>query len=183
MGIFFKNCFLKPGQDCRILLIVPVLRRLQRLMIGSGRGLSRWIRYKLNMIPKMVRRQTKFTTQVRLEISIRFGGDYGFWFFLLTVLSFFMLVKMILFSTKYIFGIGILPQYKMLSDTELKGIITKSNRVYIAGLPGSGKSELFNRPFKDGVIPNFEMGINDHDSNQHKLRTFRRALRISLIRK
>ena len=98
-----------------------------------------------------------------------FGGEYGFWFFLLTVLSFFMLVKMILFSTKYIFGIGILPQYKMLSDTELKGIITKSNRVYIAGLPGSGKSELFNRPFEDGVIPNFEMGINDHESNQHKL--------------
>ena len=98
-----------------------------------------------------------------------FGGDYGFWFFLLTVLSFFMLVKMIQFSTKYIFGIGILPQYKMLSDTELKGIITKSNRVYIAGLPGSGKSELFKRPFEDSVIANFEMGINDHESNQLKL--------------
>ncbi len=98
-----------------------------------------------------------------------FGGEYGFWFLLLTVLSFFMLLKMIQFSTKYIFGIGILPQYKMLSDTELKGIITKSNRVYIAGLPGSGKSELFNRPFEDAVIPNFEMGINDHESNQHKL--------------
>ena len=98
-----------------------------------------------------------------------FGGDYGFWFFLLTALSFFLLVKMILFSTKYIFGIGIIPQYKMLSDTELKGIIAKSNRVYIAGLPGSGKSELFNQPFQDGIIPNFEMGINDHESNQQKL--------------
>ena len=60
-----------------------------------------------------------------------FGGDYGFWFFLLTILSFFMLVKMIQFSTKYIFRIGILPQYKMLSDNELTDIITKSDWVYM----------------------------------------------------
>ena len=106
-----------------------------------------------------------------------FGGDYGFWFLLLTVLSFLMLVKMILFSTKYIFGIGILPQYKMLSDNEFKGIMTKSNRVYIAGLPGSGKSELYNRPFEDDVIPNFEMGINDHESNQHKLHVIQARLK------
>src|SRR4030095_14161017 len=88
-----------------------------------------------------------------------------------------MRVKMNLFYTKYIFGVAMQPQYKTLGDNELKTIMTKSNRVYITGLPRSGKSGLFDRPFEDGVMANFEMGINDHESNQRKLQAIQARIK------
>lgn len=98
-----------------------------------------------------------------------FDGEYGFWFFLLTVLSVYMLARLICFTSKYIFGIGIIPVYNSLSPTDLITKINKASRIFITGLPGSEKNKLLDKSCKDFCIRNFEMGLNDHESNQKRL--------------
>jgi len=98
-----------------------------------------------------------------------FAGSYGFWFILLAVLSIFMLARLICFCTKYIFGIGIIPEYQQPDKIGLNQRITQSKRVFITGLPGSEKCKVVEVDPQTHVIRCFEMGINDHAFNQKKL--------------
>ena len=95
-----------------------------------------------------------------------FRGEYGFWFILFTGSAIFILARLICFSSKYIFGIGIIPEVQPLNSDAIVTKIKNSKRIFITGLPGSGKSKLDD---EDYFIRCFEMGINDHAYNQKKL--------------
>lgn len=102
-----------------------------------------------------------------------FGGKYGPWMFLLVILSIFLIDRVIRFCAKYIFGIGLIPEFKQPSLDDLKTRLAKPCHLYITGLPGSKKYDL--KPLSAiSFLPLFEQGINNHTYNQQKLAHIRK---------
>ena len=97
-----------------------------------------------------------------------FGGSYGRWTFLVFILSLFLIYRVIRFCAKYIFGIGLMPEFKQPSLEDLKLRLAHRCHLYIAGLPGSKKYDL-EQGSAISFVPLFDQGLNDHTYNQWKL--------------
>ncbi|SHG69394.1 hypothetical protein SAMN04488109_1435 [Chryseolinea serpens] len=115
-------------------------------------------------------------------------GEYGLFIFLLVVLSFFLVGRIISFSVKYIFGLGWIPRKQRLGELPFK--IRNVPRLFVVGLPQSSKHEFISRVIANAdvfdcqqgpdswvpsdskpvkVIRHFEFAVNDHAFNQKKL--------------
>jgi hypothetical protein len=97
-----------------------------------------------------------------------FGGSYGPWMFLVVILSLFFIYRVIRFCAKYIFGIGLIPEFKQPSLEDLKLRLAHPCHLYVTGLPGSKKCDL-EQGSAISFVPLFEQGLNDHTYNQWKL--------------
>ncbi|GHM99135.1 hypothetical protein WSM22_06250 [Cytophagales bacterium WSM2-2] len=144
---------------------------------------------KMEFTPRLAGRE-KITLWNNLP---RFDSLFTPWFIVLLFVAIYVLYKVVRFSTNTIFGILIHRPAGDFSTAGLLKIIqgeksaTFSKRMFIVGLPGSGKSEILqdnyfkeakiNRgcdlQYADGysryVLTDFEFGLNDHASNQHRL--------------
>ncbi|HEX5171161.1 MAG TPA: hypothetical protein VFW11_18420, partial [Cyclobacteriaceae bacterium] len=124
-----------------------------------------------------------------------FGSEYGIVIALIGLLAGALICKTIVFCTKYIFGIGILPLYRERPFLQVTERINSSDRIFIVGLPlsendDSHKGIAGNRcladfqrdesTWKDDgdvcVIEHFEFGINDHEFNGKKLTFLQRLM-------
>jgi len=126
------------------------------------------------------------------------GGRYGFWFVLLIILCLAGTVWIIWFCTKYIFGVGFIPQDIDRSRDVLTLKIQTTQRLFVVGFPCSGKTTIVKDVLKNAevidfqlgdemvvsktdatpcVIRHFEYGINDHALNQKKLAFLRDLLK------
>jgi hypothetical protein len=122
-------------------------------------------------------------------------GAYGPFIFLLAVLSFFLVGRIISFSVKYIFGLGWIPRKQRLGELPFK--IRNVTRLFVVGLPQSSKHEFISRVIANAdvfdcqqgpdawvpsddklvkVIRHFEFAVNDHTFNQKKLNLLQKLL-------
>ena len=127
-----------------------------------------------------------------------FAGPYGLWFFLLIIVCFCLVVRTILFCTKYIFGINFIPQNFSMTAGELQQKIKIARRAVVIGLPGSDKTAMVTSVLtqtqtvdfqsEEGmvgpkldtlpcIIHHFEYAVNDHAFNQKKLACLKELLR------